>query len=133
MERSIVFRAKRMDSNDWIYGSLFTDEKGQCYIKEPNGKLYFIEDKDSIGQFTGMLDNEGKQMFEGDILDLYIPRNAVGKSEHRKRKVIWKDYGFEITNKYGDCICDRCTTSTQLIYTIIGNMTDNPELIEDTL
>lgn len=86
-------------------------------------------DVDTVGQFTEMHDKDGKEIYEGDILDLYIPKNVVGKPEHRLRKVIWKDSGFYITNKDGDCIMDRVSSSIELIYTVIGNIHDNPELL----
>lgn len=66
--RQIKFRAKRMDSNEWLFGSLFVDKNKHCYIKEPNGKPYLIEDKDTIGQFTGLHDKNGADVYEGDIL-----------------------------------------------------------------
>lgn len=140
MERSIIFRAKRMDSNEWLFGSLFVDKKEQCYIKEPNGKLYFIEDKDTIGQFTGLQDKNGREIYEGDIVrktettyrmtDLGVVRYC---NEEAK-------FVLHVTDKYGEYnfsfVKDfqsqdgHATVSCHNEYEVIGNIYDNPDLLK---
>lgn len=133
--RTIKFRGKKLCQDEWIYGSLITrGEQGADgnFIDTGRGECYPLQ-QDTIGQFTGMTDKDGKEIYEGDILDLFIPENNVGKPEHRLRKVIFdeKSCGFSIVDKHNLCICDAVTTSIELIYTVIGNVHDNPELMED--
>ena len=129
--RIIKFRGKRLVSNDWEYGNLIQRPDGGNFIETGDLRICPLQD-DTICQFTGWYDKDGKEMYEGDILDLYIPKNNIGKPEHRKRKIIFDQDkgGFSIVNKHNSCICDAVTTSIELIYTVIGNVYDTPELLE---
>ena len=143
----IKFRGKSLKTGRWVYGYyvhledfMRGRETHRIYSgladSMPGGEGYDFSadyedvDSDTIGQYTGWKDENGQEIYEGDILDLYIPKNNIGKPEHRKRKVIWKYSGFQITNMRDDCVMDRVTSTIELIYTVIGNIHDNPELIE---
>ena len=56
--REIRFRAKRKDTGEWLYWNLLD---GFSYPKE-------IIDEDTVGQYTGLKDKNGKEIYEGDIL-----------------------------------------------------------------
>lgn len=68
--REIKFRGRTLDEKPvhWVYGYLNNDEGG-LYICQPfNAKVYV--DPETVGQFTGMEDVSGYQIYEGDVVEL---------------------------------------------------------------
>jgi len=68
MNREIKFRGKRIDNGEWVYGYLADED----YINDINSiDLSSIEvDRGTIGQFTGLFDKNGKEIYEGDIISV---------------------------------------------------------------
>ena len=74
--RDIIFRGKRVDNGQWVYGFLIVNKDGTCYIKDTdynvnNGRIDLIPEKvipESVGEYTGITDSQDKKIFEGDIL-----------------------------------------------------------------
>lgn len=121
--RTIKFRSQRQYDGKWVYGDLENSPIGKfCRIHEYKDNGYYKGevdvDPDTVGQFTGLTDKNGKEVYEGDIVR-YRPNNKV-------YQVVFKDGIFwgEGNNGCG------CAAHFFPACEIIGNIHDNPELIE---
>ena len=127
--REILFRGKRTDNGEWETGSLVIIRDG-CSDKE-----VFIADKmtgyhtpvipETVCQFTGLTDKNGRKIFEGDIVE--------GNSEyftytHPYGKVVYD--GGQYLISFDDVLEDiECLGAWANDVEIIGNIYDNPELL----
>ena len=140
--REILFRGKRIDNGEWIVGHLLTFEDGRARIIESQTDIFCYEKDNSIiqtvahevypetvGQFTGLLDKNGKKIFEGDIVDCWSEGvNAQGEVQQRKDG-LWIIYpAWQKTIMWGLCPDEYCHTTVE----VIGNIHDNPEMVEDS-
>lgn len=134
--REILFRGKRKDNGKWVYGfyALFASNKGLkhgIYTGIENGCVIPYEvDPETIGQFTGLTDRNGKKIFEGDIVKEW--------SSHWKTPLKTEINIYEVVCEYlGSLHLIRKTeygeNSTPLyrrsVVEVIGNIYDSPELL----
>ena len=75
-------------------------------------------------QYTGLKDTNGKEIYEGDLLNIVIdfgygPQGVIAK-------VVWKDSGWQFDSDAG------CEYGADGVGEVIGNIYENPELLEDT-
>lgn len=122
--RTIKFRGKSKKTNEWVYGYLYVTNNGEyeiCqYSKDSN--IENINESvipDTVGQFTGILDINGKEIYEGDI----VKWNKF--TENRYGVITWRNFGF--------CVIHYRLTGTEVKYElseddeVIGDIHDNSE------
>ena len=131
MEDRYLFKAKRLDNHYWILGFLSVNKTGKYFIRPICGSALSSEevDKNTICQCTGLKDRNGKLILENDIVaywDTYSAENGWAEADCIG-KVVWDDetLSFQVTNRLSSEsyeVLDECS--------VIGNIFDNPELLE---
>lgn len=157
--REILFRAKRIDNGEWVEGSYsYTfNENKTCpivgimaenhWIVEKDGNLVLI-DKNTICQFTGLIDKNGNKIWENDVL------RGHGNPKDLAKVVFGEFYVIEVeslenidsvigwhtevipTDALSKCepFCLPMPLKDFYIvrseFEVIGNIFDNPELLE---
>jgi len=142
MNRVIKFRGKAKN-NRWFHGSLLKDWAGTCQIWEKdeyNALNNFIVERETVGQFTGLHDKNGKEIYEGDIVSYkYIDneRNSRDKNVNIEgiAECVFKDGCFMFKCITGDFYLseERAIFAVEYLripYKIIGNIHDNPEILK---
>lgn len=135
--REIIFRGKRADNGEWVYGSLITERNmfdGNLMtmhiqdIEEPYDDN--LIDDETVGQFTGLTDKNGTKIFEGDIV-MHIQKYEISGKVKSIAVIKWDEayscYSVEYTN-------DRITAFLGTEHhrlEVIGNIHDNSELLTE--
>lgn len=141
--REILFRGKNKITEKWVYGSFLHLNVGRDYICDGTiwiGTLQPCKDEvipKTVGQFTGLTDKAGRKAFEHDVIKHHFGdeigvirygsyRNPFGDDSHGGH------VGFYIDWVAGSCPeCLRKDLGYWMQVTeIIGNIHDNPELLE---
>ena len=133
MKREILFRGKRIDNGEWIYGDLFRDKDGNTYIQYwTENKEYrsYEVDPETVGQYTNSLYFDGQKIFEGDIGGILIVPDRIMDIVHYEVAFDTGEQGFLLYNGVYKCAIDLVDVSNGLGLVIIGNIYDNPELLE---
>ena len=128
MDREILFKAKHEDNGEWIEGSLLIFPDGTtniCKAYELSVLIKVEVDPETVCQYTGLNDKNGKKIFEGDIL------KTDKCSEPNKQYIVKFDLQFGAfigQDKYNTYFVTFDGDSDQ--FEVIGNIFDNPELLE---
>ena len=132
--REILFKAKRIGDDRWIEG-YYVDQYNTPQIYIPNGAVgeycfdcYHI-DPNTLCQYTGLIDYDGKKIFENDIIRLHDMTSedyAVGWHKEMGAYVLCHiETMAELMDLVGDAI-------DEIQYVeVVGNIFDNTELMED--
>ena len=144
--REILFRGKRVDNGKWVEGELLHDMKSRPWIYWTTPKelpVFFsknaIVTPETIGQYTGLTDKNGRRIFEGDIVciryrtgeiccigDVQFSHGVYGAEwlGNKKNKSMVGGWGqLHNLRRFDDDIINDIE--------VIGNIYDNPELLED--
>lgn len=137
MNREILFRAKRKDNGEWVEGNLITNERNenQKYIgyifDERNG---VIEDfdlveviPDTLCQYTGLTDKNGKKIWENDILKANLDESYPEDITYIK--ILWNECRFCVNENYSTDIWTLEKWDAEH-FQVCGNIFDNPDLLE---
>lgn len=126
--RDIEFRGKQTDNGEWVYGVPTKDGRGEMVMVENifeceeyncRGANCLYVDENTVGQYTGLADKNGTKIFEGDIVLL--------KGEEEPYQVAFDESCFQV---YGNSICYVMDNFYDHDIEVIGNIYDNPELLE---
>lgn len=121
--REILFRGQREDDKAWVFGMpCATEESGIYAIQTLEGGIFDII-PETLGQYLVLTDRKGKKIFEGDIVKAY---NIFGTKDGIG-VVHWCDL-FMAWHITGD---KNMYSGGLMSYEIIGNIHDNPELLEE--
>ena len=131
--REILFRGKRVDNGEWIEG-FFAKSGDKTFILIASDIAFgYVTMKEvlseTVGQYTGLTDKNGKKIFEGDIVELTYytlseERKVIAEVAYEEESAAFVLYSFGTENK-GIC-AEICNTNK-----VIGNIHDNPEMLED--
>ena len=153
--REILFRGKRKDNGEWVEGNLFGPDNPetptQICILTNIVRISYDIDPESIGQYTGLTDSNGKKIFEDDKIR-YVVNDEYGMyleslEYHEDYEGIdfsnlWTIdtvvYGievgypaFDLNSHEWECNgLSNLNESCQYFYEVIGNIHDNPELLK---
>lgn len=127
MKREIKFRAKNIDNNKWVCGSFVLDAKGGCRIAtvDSSGKglnFHYVIPK-TVGQFTGLLDKNGREIYEGDILTI----DSISANTH----VVFIDGCFWLSydEKDNEQILPLYSETKFNVWKVIGNIHENQKML----
>lgn len=131
--RETKFRGKRLDNGEWIEGDLLR-MNGHWFIfldPAPEGIDKYAVDPATVGEFTGLKDKNGKEIYEGDVI-----RSPLSEDKTRPHRIFYHTGNAAFMGALVDRkeLC-YLRLDQDWIYKfekeVIGNIHDNPELLKD--
>lgn len=133
MNRKIKFRGKRSINNEWVYGNyILIAGRQETFISESyscTSSHAFEVKPESVGQFTGLHDENGTEIYEKDIVKLfYGDKYSIGIVLWNNKIAAWC-IKLKGEHSFGSTPIGEMFTSYTSV--VIGNIHDNPELIKE--
>lgn len=140
--REILFKAKQIDNGEWVEGSLIDldIDSGYCYIVQPYKKasilpiIFLITDRmklvdpETLCQFTGLCDKNGKRIWENDIVFVTDENDCSGQISTGIGDVIFIEGMWYIDGRPQEGLYD---INKVFQIEVIGNAFDNQELLQE--
>ena len=133
--RTIIFRGKRIDNGEWVCGFIVKMFGTYHIIDKDDENTAYEVIPSTVGQYTGLKDKNGKQIFEGDILSIPFEED---RSPYEENSIYYENgevyfdterYGWYVRfREYNDEISLWEYDNTDI--EVISNIHDNPELLE---
>lgn len=136
MKREIKFRGKRLDTGEWIYGDLIRNVEDAFAIVPPFGistdRLGEYEvHEETIGQFTGLQDKNGKEVYEDDFVRIpatMLNAEIIGVVKYEKGSFFVRSIFSGCSSDLGWVFRERMVGEPTA--QIIGNIYDDSELLK---
>lgn len=130
--REILFRGKRIDNGEWVEGLPWKKKYNtnklfiSCFPDKDDNEEAFVVVHETVGQYTGLTDKNGTKIFEGDILEFSDRLVSVFWHTHLG---CWDSNFIKFTDKNnGRDDMSPCRWGYRA--EVVGNIHDNPELLE---
>ena len=146
--RKILFRAKVKDKeemigkgfpvngtvnpiSEWVYG-VPIPRYPDLFLAWSDGNGEYEEITvvpETVGQYTGMTDKHGVKIFDGDILMGHLDKELP--EEETRLEIVWHNNGwYGRSADFGQTFYDDFDRGFEKLFEVIGNIHDNPELME---
>lgn len=116
-----IFRGKDMATKKWVHGYYL--KMVRTYIFSIDKKEEIIRvfvDRNTIGQYTGLKDRDGYEVYEGDIVQ--------DPDDGALAEVVWDEDQAGFLISFLNC---SVTAENMYCYSVVGNIIDNPEMVKE--
>lgn len=125
-------------NGDWVYGLISRPYKEMfptlpMEFRNENGVSGIEVDYKTVGQYVGICDRNGKKVYVGDIIKVYYCKNEyVGRVVFNEKTCGFEFWYNTIVGAYGEKATHKMNFAQFSEFEVIGNIHDNPELLDKT-